>query len=181
MASRIAILQAYKLISVNAPLVKAPDDESLKLLLQSWEIAFDEIDDLTLGYGVKRFIKEVTEVNRSMVISSKILELCRAKETPFNEFIVPQVLTKMFEAWYHEDAWKKIKSETDPLLWEVIYDYPFSAIRECSTDQLPTIYSQIRNDYRLRHEKKLVEEHNQKLEQLENEKKNILMLEACHE
>lgn len=178
MASRMAIIQAYKLISINAPLVRASDDETLKLLIRSWEIAFKDIDDLALGYGVERFIKEVAEVNRSMVISAKLLELCKPKKIPFNEFIVPEVINKMFKAWYHEDDWKKLKAETDPLLWQIIEDYPFTVIRETSSDMLPTIYAQIRQDYKLRHEKKLVEEHNQKLEQLENEKKNILMLEV---
>lgn len=177
MASRMAIIQAYKLISVNAPLVKAPDDESLKLLIRSWEIAFKNIDDVTLGYGVERFITEITEVNRSMVVSSKILELCNPKEIPFNEFVVPEVINKMFKAWNSADEWKKLKSDTDPLLFKLIEEYPFTVIRETSSEMLPTIYSQIRQDYRLRHEKKLVEEHNKKLEQLESEKKNILMLE----
>lgn len=177
MASRMAIIQAYKLISVNAPLVKAPDDDSLKLLIRSWEIAFRNIDDTTLGYGVERFITEITEVNRSMVVSSKILELCNPKEIPFNEFVVPEVINKMFKAWNSADEWKKLKSDTDPLLFKLIEEYPFTVIRETSSEMLPTIYSQIRQDYRLRHEKKLVEEHNKKLEQLESEKKNILMLE----
>ena len=177
MASRMAIIQAYKLISVNAPLVKAPDDDSLKLLIRSWEIAFRNIDDPTLGYGVERFITEITEVNRSMVVSSKILELCNPKEIPFNEFVVPEVINKMFKAWNSADEWKKLKSDTDPLLFKLIEEYPFTVIRETSSEMLPTIYSQIRQDYRLRHEKKLVEEHNKKLEQLESEKKNILMLE----
>ena len=178
MASRMAIIQAYKLISVNAPLVKAPDNESLKILIRSWEIAFKNIDDVTLGYGVERLLSEIPEINRSTVVSSKILELCKPKEIPFNEFVVPEVINKMFKAWYHEEDWKKLKAETDPLLWQIIEDYPFTAIRETSSDMLPTIYAQIRQDYKLRHEKKLVEEHNQKLEQLENEKKNILMLEV---
>lgn len=173
----MAIIQAYKLISVNAPLVKAPDDDSLKLLIRSWEIAFRNIDDTTLGYGVERFITEITEVNRSMVVSSKILELCNPKEIPFNEFVVPEVINKMFKAWNSADEWKKLKSDTDPLLFKLIEEYPFTVIRETSSEMLPTIYSQIRQDYRLRHEKKLVEEHNKKLEQLESEKKNILMLE----
>lgn len=181
MASRIAILQAYKLISVNAPLVKAPDDESLKLLLHSWEFAFKNIDDVTLGYGVERFLREIPEANRSMVFSAKLLDLCRPKEIPFNEYVVPEVINKMLKAWNSADEWKKLKSETDPILFRLIEEYPFTVIRETSSDMLPTIYAQIRQDYRLRHEKKLVEEHNQKLEQLESEKKNILMLEVRNE
>lgn len=178
MASRMAILQAYKLISINAPLVRASDDETLKLLIRSWEIAFKDIDDLALGYGVERFIKEVAEVNRSMVISAKLLELCKPKKIPFNEFIVPEVINKMFKAWYDVNEWKKLKSETDPLLFKIIEDYPFTVIRETSTEQMPTVYAQIRNDYKLRYQKQQVEEHNKRLEMLENKKNNILLLEA---
>lgn len=178
MASRIAILQAYKLISINAPLVKAPDDDSLRLLMRSWEIAFNNIDDITLGYAVERFIKEVAEVNRSMVISAKLLELCSHKELPFNEFIVPETINKMFAAWYHENDWKKLKSETDPLLWQIIENYPFSVIKETASEQLPTIYAQIRNDYKLRFQQKQIIEHNKKLELMQQNKSNILAMEA---
>lgn len=179
MASKEAILQAYCLISVNAPLVKAEDDKKLAILLRSWRIAFKEIDDTTLGYGVERFIKEVTEVNRSMVISAKLLELCKPKEKPFNEYIVAETINKMFSAWYKETEWKKLKAETDPLLFEIIQNYPFSVIRETSSEMLPSVYAQIRNDYKLRYQAKEAEEHNQKLELLKLKKENILMLEMA--
>ena len=178
MASKIAILQAYKLISANAPLVKAQTEEDLRILLRSWFVAFNMLDDQTLGYGVRRFLEEVPEVNRAMVVSAKILELCKPKLIPFNEFIVPEVINKMFKAWYDVNEWKKLKSETDPLLFKIIEDYPFTVIRETSTEQMPTVYAQIRNDYKLRYQKQQVEEHNKRLEMLENKKNNILLLEA---
>ena len=153
------------------------DHKQLNILLRSWEYAFDEVDDQTLGYAVSRFLKEVTEVNRSMVLSAKILELCKPMEKPFNEFIVPEVINKMFSAWYKPDDWKKLKAEVDPLLWNIIEAYPFTAIRETPSDQLPTIYSQIRNDYRLRYQAKQVELHNQRLKALQMKNNNILALE----
>lgn len=178
MASRIAIFQAYKLISVNAPLVKAQDNETLNLLIRSWEIAFKDIDDLTLGYGVERFIKEVVEVNRSMVISAKILELCKPKEKPFNENEVTEAVSKMIDSYYSFEKWKKTKGEIDPLLFKIIEDYPFQAIREASIEMLPAIYAQLRNDYRLRFQAKKAEEHNKMLEQLKEQHSNILYLEG---
>lgn len=176
MASRKAIVLAYEIIAANAPLVRTDNDLTYKTLIHSWEIAFDDIDDSTLSRGVERFIKEVTEVNRAMVISSKIRELSLPKPVPFNEFIVAEVVNKMFSAWYHEEEWKKLKAETDPLLWQIIEDYPFTVIRETSSDQLPTVYAQIRNDYKLRYQKKQIEEHNRTLKLMEQKKADILML-----
>lgn len=179
MATKKAILEAYTLLAINAKLIdQGTDHKQLNILLKSWEFAFNEIDDRTLGYAVERFLKEVKEVNRSMVISAKILELCSPLEKPFNEFIVPQTINKMIEASRSLETWKKLKAETDPLLWEIIEDYPFSAIQEGTTEQLPTIYSQIRNDYRLRYQAEQVEIHNQRLKTLQLKGNNILALEA---
>jgi hypothetical protein len=179
MASRQAIVMAYKLISANAPLVKAPDNESLMILIRSWEIAFKSIDDITLGYGVERLLSEISEINRSTVVSAKILELCKPKEKPFNEYIVTEAINKLMDSYVSPDKWKKAKAEIDPLLFKLIEDYPFVAIREASTEMLPAIYSQLRNDYKLRYQAQKIEEHNRKLEQLESEKKDILMLEVA--
>lgn len=167
MATKKAILEAYMLLSSNAQLIdKDKDKNALKVLLKSWEFVFRDIDDRALGAGVVRFLTEVTEVNRSMVISAKLRELCLPKAIPFNENIVPQVISKMFTAWYDEKQWKKLKEEVDPSLWQIIIDYPFTAIRESTTEQLPTIYAQIRNDYRAKHQQREAEEHNRQLEML---------------
>lgn len=177
MATKKAILQAYYLISANAKLVDEGNDEKFKILIRSWEIAFRNIDDNQLGYAVERFLTEVTEVNRSMVVSAKLLELCQPKERPFNENIVPSVIGQLILNWRDENKLIQIKAETDPLLWKIIVDYPFSVIKEASNEQLPTIYAQIRNDYRTRYLTLKAEEHNKKLEQLKLKNDNILRLE----
>ena len=178
MATKKAILQAYYLISANAKLVDEGNDEKFKILIRSWEIAFRNIDDKTLGFAVERFLTEVTEVNRSMVVSAKLLELCQPMEKPFNENIVPSVIGQLILNWRDEDKLIQIKAETDPLLWKIIVDYPFSVIKEASNEQLPTIYAQIRNDYKTRYQTQKAEEHNRRLELLKGQNNNILFLEA---
>ena len=105
-------LQAYYLISANAKLVEDGNDERFKLLIRSWEIAFRNIDDNQLGYAVERFLTEVTEVNRSMVVSAKLLELCQPKERPFNENIVPSVIGQLILNWRDENRLVKKLSES---------------------------------------------------------------------
>lgn len=175
MASKEAIIQAYSLISANAPLVKAQNEKDLAILLRSWTIVFEKIDDETLGIGVKRFINEITEVNRSMVISAKLKDLCKKKEIPFNEYDIVKVVAKLRAVGRHDtDSLLKIKKECDPLIWETIEIFGVDFIFNLNYDQLATVNSQLRDAYRLAHKQNEAIEHNKRIEELKDSKKQML-------
>lgn len=175
MASKKALLMAYEVIAANAPLIRADSDHAYKIMIHSWNMALADIDDKSLAIGVERFLKEVTEVNRSMVISAKLRELCLPQKAPFNEYIVTRTINQIIQAGRDIEALKALKAETEPLLWEVIMDYPYEAIQTASLEQLPTIYAQVRNDYRLRHMKQQAEKHNETLRLMVKNHNNRLM------
>lgn len=178
MASKKAIANAYARISANCPLAKKDNATDLAILLDTWEVVFSDLSDIELAVGVRRFLTEITEVNRSMVISAKLRELSLPAQVPFNENSIVDTVRKFIEnGQYDADGYRKIKASSDPLAVEVIENYGLQYIREAGSEQLSTIYAQLRNDYRNRWLQQKVMTENKRLEAYKIEAQKSLALE----
>ena len=167
MASKKAILNAYARISANCSLAKRDNPSDLAILLDTWQVVFEDLTDVQLAVGVRRFLTEVTEVNRSMVISAKIRELALPAQVPFNENEIVDVAKRLIGIGiYNLEAYKKQKALEDPLAVEVIENYGLEVIRNTEVSNLSTVYAQLRNDYRNRYQKQQTFLTNKNLEKL---------------
>ena len=174
MASKEAILLAYELISANAPLVKA-QDKNLAILLRSWFSVLIKIDDETLAIGVERFLSEITEVNRSMVISAVLKKLCEPEEEPFNEYEIVEVVAKLRAVGRHDiNGLMKIKSECKPLIWRTIENFGVDYIFNLTYEQLATVNSQLRDAYKLTYRQNEVKRSNERFYELKANKVDLL-------
>ncbi len=179
MASKKAILNAYARISANCSLAKRENPSDLAILLDTWQVVFEDLTDLQLAVGVRRFLTEVTEVNRSMVISAKLRELASPSKLPFNENEIVDVAKRLVGIGiYNPEAYKKQKALEDPLAVEVIENYGLEVIRNAEVGNLSTVYAQLRNDYRNRFMKQKTESENKKLAELTFRQEQSLLLEA---
>lgn len=167
MASKKAILNAYARISANCSLAKRENPSDLAILLDTWQVVFEDLTDVQLSVGVRRFLTEVTEVNRSMVISAKLRELALPSRLPFNENEIVGAAKRLVGiSIYNPEAYKKQKALEDPLAVEVIENYGLEVIRNTEVSNLSTVYAQLRNDYRNRYQKQQTFLTNKNLEKL---------------
>lgn len=179
MASKKAILNAYARISANCSLAKRENASDLAILLDTWQVVFADLSDVDLAVGVRRFLTEVSEVNRSMVISAKLRELSLPQQVPFNENSIVETAKKLVEVGIYDlDAYRKVRDEQDKLAVEIVEGYGIDSIRNAGSEQLPTIYAQLRNDYKNRFQQKKIMQENQKFEAYKLEALKVLQLEG---
>lgn len=180
MASKKAILNAYARISANCSLAKRENPSDLAILLDTWQVVFEDLTDVQLAVGVRRFLTEVGEVNRSMVISAKLRELALPAQVPFNENEIVDVAKRLIGIGiYNLEAYKKQKALEDPLAVEIIENYGLDVIRNSDIGSLPTVYAQLRNDYKNRYWKQKTNKENKRLEDLTfRTEQSLKLLEA---
>ncbi len=179
MASKKAILNAYARISANCSLAKRENPSDLAILLDTWQVVFEDLTDVQLSVGVRRFLTEVGEVNRSMVISAKLRELALPAQVPFNENEIVEVAKRLIGIGIYDiEGYKRQKRLENPLAVEVIENYGLDVIRNSDTSNLPTIYAQLRNDFRNRYFKQKTDFENKKLKDLTLQAEKIYLLET---
>lgn len=178
MASKNAVAQCYNLLSANVPIIKAQTNKDLMLLLTSWQMALEDLSDTELFAATKRFLKEVTDVNRGVVITKLLIDLAKPKELPFDSGEVINIFTRLLEAPNEQKLplYKQLKQE-NPEAIEIIDRYGYTNIAQ---GNVSVMYSQLKKDYEaLVNQRKTVKQ-NELLESYKLEfKDGMKLLEAA--
>lgn len=178
MASKNAILQCYNLLSANVPIIKAQTNKDLMIVLGSWQMALEDLTDTELFASTKRFLKEVTDVNRGVVITKLLIDLAKPQQMPFDGGEVIEIVNKLMQipdcAKY--DEFQKLKKE-NPLACEAIERYGWANIQNGNS---AVVFSQLKKEYETLHQKQQTINNNGKLEAYKLEfKDGLKMLEAA--